>query len=312
MRGLEIARHYFEQYGLPMIEEQFAEHADRIAAGLVGEGSECFGFDDETSRDHDFEPAFCLWITEEDERKFGFRLERAYAKLPREFMGLRRAPVSPVGGGRRGVLVIGEFYRRFLGSPDAPESLEHWLFLPPEALAAATNGEVFRDPLGQFSAIREKLLAGWPEDVRKKKLAAHLVLMAQAGQYNYDRCARRGETGAAQLAVFEFVRHTISAVYLLNNRYEPFYTWAYRGLRELPLLSGLEAPLADLTQCGNSPEEILRKQEWIERTAQAVIAELKAQKLSRAEGNDLEPHAYSVADSIRDGELRNMHIMDGA
>lgn len=27
-----------------------------------------------------------------------------------------------------------------------------------------------------------------PEDVRRKKLAARLIFMAQSGQYNYSRC----------------------------------------------------------------------------------------------------------------------------
>lgn len=311
MRGLEIAKAYFEAFGKDMLEEQFGDCADRIAAGLVGEGSECFGYDDEVSKDHDFEPAFCLWITEEDERKFGFRLERAYAKLPKEFMGLRRQRVSPVGGGRHGVLMIEDFYRRFLGTPGAPECAEQWLYLPESALAAACNGEVFQDPLGKFSEVREILLKGFPEDVRKKKLAARTVLMAQAGQYNYARCVARGETGAAQLAIFEFVKNALSAVYLLNNRYEPFYKWAYRGMRELPLLAGLESSLVRLTETGNSPAEAGEKQERIEEIAGQVIAELKAQGLSRATCNNLETHAYSVMDSIRDSEIRNMHIMEG-
>ena len=311
MRGLEIAKAYFEAFGQEMIEKQFPDCADRIAAGLVGEGSECFEFDDEVSKDHDFEPAFCLWITEEDERKFGFRLERAYAKLPKEFMGLHRQRVSPVGGGRHGVLVIEDFYRRFLGSPGAPESAEQWLYLPESALAAACNGEVFRDPLGKFSEIRRILLAGFPEDVRKKKLAARTFLMAQAGQYNYERCVSRGETGAAQLAVFEFVRNAISAVYLLNNRYEPFYKWAYRGMRGLPLLPELEVSLVRLTETGNAAAEAREKQELIEEIAGKFIAEFRAQGLTRATCNNLETHAYSITDSIKDAEIRNMHIMEG-
>ena len=56
MKGLELCREYFENYGRAMLEE-FPEIKDRIAVGLAGEGSECLGFDDELSRDHDFEPA---------------------------------------------------------------------------------------------------------------------------------------------------------------------------------------------------------------------------------------------------------------
>ena len=44
-------------------------------------------------------------------------------------------------------------------------------------LAAATNGEVFRDDLGEFSRIRRSFL-DMPQDVRLKKLAGHLIMAA--------------------------------------------------------------------------------------------------------------------------------------
>ncbi len=311
MKGLEIAREFYRAYGAPMLETLFPDVKHRIAVGLVGEGSECLGYDDELSRDHDFEAGFCLWITKEDAEAFGFRLERAYAKLPREFMGLRRSPLSPVGGNRHGVFTIEDFYTRFLGSSHAPESIGEWLYTPPASLLAASNGEVFCDDAGAFSAVREKLLCGYPEDIRRKKLAAHLVFMAQAGQYNYPRCLGRLETGAAQLAVFEFVKHTISAIYLLNRRYEPFYKWAYRGMRELPVLGHIGDALQGLTELDNGQENAEIKQAVIEDVVSLVIGELKNQGLTKNQCNDLEKHAYSVLDGVSDPVLRNMHIMEG-
>ena len=43
MKHLEICRRYFETLGRPMIERNFPRLAGRYAAGLVGEGSGCFG-----------------------------------------------------------------------------------------------------------------------------------------------------------------------------------------------------------------------------------------------------------------------------
>lgn len=44
MKGLELAKRYYEAYGKPMIAEQFPEYEGRIAVGLAGPGSECFGY----------------------------------------------------------------------------------------------------------------------------------------------------------------------------------------------------------------------------------------------------------------------------
>ncbi len=311
MKGLDISREFYITYGRPMLEELFPDVIDRIAVGLAGEGSECLGFDDELSRDHDFDAGFCLWITCEDERDFGFRLERAYSKLPKEFMGLRREILSPVGGNRHGVITVEDFYTRHLGAPNAPDTIERWLYTPSASLAAASSGEVFTDPLGAFSEVRSVLLSGYPEDIRRKKLAAHAVFMAQSGLYNYERCLARGESGAAQLAIFEFVKHAISAVYLLNNRYEPFYKWAYRGMRELPILGHIGDALHGLTELDNSEASAKVKSAVIDDIAALLIEEFKAQELTEASCTDLERHAYSILDGVRDGVLRNMHIMDG-
>lgn len=311
MKGLELSKKYYLEYGRPALEEECPDLLARLAIGLAGEGSECLGFDDELSWDHDFEPGFCLWLTREDYEAHGFALERLYAKLPKEFEGFSRQMLSAVGGNRHGVMILEDFFTKFLGSPALPSTPEHWLYLPSASLATAVSGEVFHDGLGKFSEIRNALLLGYPRDIRLKKLAAHAVMLSQTGLYNYDRCVKRGEEGAAQLCILEFVKHAISTVYLLNNQYEPFYKWAYRKMRTLPILSSLEAPLASLSMLGNSPIEAKAKAESIEEICSLFVKEFKSMGLSEAQNDDIEAHARAIQNGIKDNSLRNMHIMSG-
>jgi hypothetical protein len=311
MKGLELCRKYYEKYGAGMIEEEFPELVHRAAAGLAGEGSECLGYDDEVSRDHDFEPSFCVWLTDSDFDKYSFSLSRAYSSLPREFMGISRTIDTPTGGKRRGVMRISDFYKRFLGSAAAPETPAHWLALPEYALRAATSGEVFRDDLGEFSAVRNALKKGYPEDVRLKKLASALIVASQSGEYNFERCLAHGESGAAQLAIFTFVKYIAAAIYLLNNAYMPFYKWIYRGMSELTVLSDLTDVLAFLTETGNSEKEANAKKGIISDLVRAVTGELSNQGLTKKRYQSFEESAYEVNSKIKSPELRNKSIFSG-
>ena len=293
-----------------MLRERFPEWADRLAVGLVGSGSECFGFDDAVSQDHDFEPGFCIFLPEEEllDRRTEFQLERAYAALPKEFLGFSRPKLSPVGGNRRGVIRLGDFLEARTGSRDGTLSLDRWLRLEEQYLAEIVNGELFWTGDGTFAALRERL-SRQPADVRCKKLAGNLLLMAQAGQYNYGRCLAHGEPAAAQLAAGEFVRHAIAVIFLLNERYLPYYKWQFRALRQLPLLAGEAETLELLLTTDNGREMARAKQDLMENLASAIIAALQDQNLTEAVCGDLEKHAYSVNDHISDPALRNAHIL---
>ena len=312
VKGLELAREYFEEYGRPMLEEGFKDLLPYLCCGLIGEGSECFGFDDQVSVDHDFEPGFCIFLPGEDavSRQDAFKLERAYAKLPKEFKGFQRARLEPVGGARHGVIRTEEFFSEKLGHLHDLHSLKPWLIIPEQSLAEVTNGEIYFDNYGEVSNLRE-MLSKFPEDVKRKKLASHLLLMAQAGQYNYMRCLSHGESAAAQLAAIEFARHAMAAIFLINDSYQPYYKWSFRALRNLPKLS-LHAELLEFLITTDNEEEMAKeKYDVIEGMAADIIDELIDQDLTKANCGDLEKHAYSVNDGIADSELRNMHILAG-
>ena len=307
MKGLELAKAYYEQYGLPMLQQQFPQYMDRIAVGLVGHGSECFGFDDGISRDHDFEPGFCLWLTPEDEKEFGFKLFRAYRKLPKEFGGVQIEQKSLFGADGKGVHTIDDFYAFYTGTGRAPESNEEWLAIPDCYLAEATNGEVWSDPLGVFSAIRETLKNGMPEDVRLKKLASAVFHMAQKGQYNYARCLAHGEKAAAALMLAGFARAAAGAVFLCNRAHAPYDKWLFRALRALPLLGTQTADRLEMLLA--APYDRTGNTQLIEQICADVAQQIRAQDLSERTEAYLEGYAYCIRDKIRDNNLRNSPVM---
>ena len=312
MKGLELSKKYYETYGKKMLEDGFKDYLPFISVGLAGSGSEVLGFDDEVSRDHDFEPGFCIFLPNENiiDRKIAFQIERAYAKLPDEFEGFTRQKLKPVGGARHGVIRLEEFLTEKLGSKDGTLDTYAWLRIPTQYLLEVTRGEIFFDGDGKFSAIREKL-AMMPKDVRLKRLAGHLLLMSQAGQYNYRRMIEHGDLAAAGLCVNEYVKNAVAAIYLLNNEYMPYYKWQFRGLKDLDILSELALPLEFLILEGNEKTYVNEKIDRIELVATAVIGELISQGITSAICGDLEKHAYSVNDYVNDGNLRNLNILSG-
>jgi tetratricopeptide (TPR) repeat protein len=162
LSGLELCRRYYEEYGAPMISQKFGGYESKIAVGLVGKGSDCFGFDDKASRDHDFGPRFCMWVTRETFDKIGESLQSEYEKLPNEYLGIKRIETFH-GRDRAGVFVIEDFYNATIGEDIINNNAicnndELWLRANDYALAAAVNGEVFRDDEGIFTAYRNKLL----------------------------------------------------------------------------------------------------------------------------------------------------------
>lgn len=232
---LDLCQDYYEQYGKPMIEEKFPEYAGRIAVGLCGEGSECFGFDDEISTDHDCGPGFAMWMTDDVFDAIGGKLNEEYEKLPKVFAGRIRNETA-MGTGRCGAVRIDGFFERVLGGKKIPETEEDFRDMEEYALAAAVNGRVFHDPEGIFTKKRKYLLQYYPKNVWLEKIARTLMKCAQAGQYNYGRMMARGDYVTAQIALSEYMKSMMELVFLLNCRYAPYYKWQHKALASLPIL----------------------------------------------------------------------------
>lgn len=299
MNGIELAERLYLSCGRDLIERAVPEAPGRIAVGIAGPGSECFGYDDELSRDHDFEPGFSIWLTDEDDIKFGVKLARAYRDLPREFEGVKL--VFKTGEGSRfGVSTADGFFRSTVGRIDVPSDPMEWMALPDHAIAVAVNGKIFSDDAGIMTRRREGFRYGMPGDVRSQKLAARLALMAQAGEYNYPRMLGRGDESAARLAVYEYVRHAIAAVYLVAGEPRPYYKWQFRGLSDLPCLTETREPLSRLVSGGDREATLSA----IREVNCAIARELSA------EGVPLDRLAQEMHAAIKDRRIRELHLME--
>lgn len=307
MNGMELARAYYLECGRPMLEEKFPNDLSRIACGFAGEGSDAFGFDDELSRDHDFGPGFCLWLTDEDAERIGAALQEEYEKLPASFHGVPKKTNGGMAAGRTGVSRSSDFYAQYTGQPSGPSDPAQWLRVPEQFLATATNGAVFDDPLGEFTAIREKLLSFYPEDVRIKKLSCNCHKMGQAGQYNYPRVLKRGDSVAAVLALSEFAESAMKAVYLLNRKYAPYYKWTFKGLCGLAKRSELAPLLAKLCEAPCRGENI----QLIEQVCIGIREELERQGLTKTNSDFLCDQSFSLLEAIQDPYIAGLPLTVG-
>lgn len=237
---MDKCRDFYETYGKPIIEARFPDYADRIAAGLVGEGSECFGFDDDYSVDHDFEIGFCLWLSQGDYDVIGENLQREYNLIIEKY---GQGGVNLDNTGRRhGVFSAREFYARLLHIPkelvgkfmgnrkDDVLTIQEWMSIDEMHLASAVNGEIFAEGDGTFTRIRKKLQEYYPEEVRKMRLAIKLHEFSQSGQYNYARMMARGDSVTARVCLGKAMDSGMEILYLLNRTYAPYYKWRRKGL----------------------------------------------------------------------------------
>lgn len=288
--GAKLCRAYYQTYGAPMLEKKFPEYISRIATGHAGEGSDCFGYDDAVSRDHDFGPGFSMWVTKDTYDEIGEALQAAYLALPDTFQGYQRVNSSHAME-RFGVCIIEDFYERVLGGGHLPQKEKDYLLLEDCYLACAVNGEVYRDDEGIFSDIRNRLKAGYPRGVKLLKTAQVTARFGQNGQYNYERAAKRGEWTAALLSRADAVKQGMQLAYLLAGVYAPHDKWMHRGLKELN--AKVYSVVEKLTKCGL--KDVKETVELLEQLSMILLDELRKKGYVTMEGTFLPDVSTEIA-----------------
>lgn len=175
--GTDLALRYYDGVVRPMLAEQFPRLPH--AAGRVGSGSDVLGFDDETSRDHDWGLRLSLFVppdaVDEVSRALAEDLPETYERLPTRFAFTgeteRRHRVE--------VASVSEFVVARLGFDARGDvTVENWLSLTGQAVLEVTAGPVFADTDGALTAAR-RALTWYPDDVWRYILACDWIRLAQ-------------------------------------------------------------------------------------------------------------------------------------
>lgn len=306
MNGLEVSKEFFYQKILPILNEKFDDLLPYMACGLVGEGSECFGLDDDISKDHDFGPGFCIWLP-----------DRVYRENKERFDLLKQVELSYKGMGRElneetssrlGVFSIESFYYRYTASYTFPMDDMAWLRLPENHLATATNGQIYFDNYGEFTRIRKYLKDFYPKDVFYKKLAAYMAEMGQSGQYNFVRSMKRGDKLSAFFSKARFVEASFGALFLLAGEYKPYYKLTAKSLKKLAYYpQELFSDLEYITISQDEDELVNR----IEKISSYIERILIHRGLIDREYGFLILSGQEISKRIENKDLRALHLMEG-
>jgi hypothetical protein len=241
--GLELSRRFYFEAVRPILEREFPqiEHA----AALIGHGSEILGFDDERSRDHQWGPRVQLFMRDLDcadeiARTMANLLPRSVAGFPTNFgptdeegtVVLTKLAGGPINHGVE-TIVLSDYLRAELGvDPLQGFTVTDWLATPTQRLLESTAGEVFVDPIGDLTRVRE-LLAWYPRDVWLLVMAGHWRRVAQLEHFLGRTGSVGDELGSRVIAAW-LVRDLMRLALLQEQRYPPYWKWlgtAYAKLR---------------------------------------------------------------------------------
>ncbi len=282
MQGIELSRRFHDELVRPWLGEVAPELP--YAAALIGYGSELLGFDDETSRDHNWGPRVQVFLRRDDFDREARRLVEAFSAVaPDSFagepIGWRNRPHPPASGeGAEGVFEHGlevhtleSMLERLLGVPsvDGLSSLQ-WLGFPEQRLLAFTAGAVFHDADGRLTRARQNL-AYFPDAVWLYKIACQWRRIAEEQAF-VGRTGQVGDDLGSRVVAARLVRDVMRMGFLLERKYAPYAKWIGRAFARLPIATVLAPHL----------ERALRANEWQERGEGLAAAYLELARRQNA------------------------------
>ncbi|HWV22084.1 MAG TPA: DUF4037 domain-containing protein [Devosia sp.] len=289
MQGIELSRRFYQDIVAPWLAE--AEPGLPHSAALIGYGSELLGFDDETSRDHNWGPRVHIYLGKADFVAHAHRLLADFSTVvPETFLGEPigwRSRPHPAASGPDavGAMEHGLEFHTIEGRLQAHTGLRSldnlttldWLGLPEQSLLAFTAGAVFRDDGGRLEALRSRL-AYFPRDIWLYKIACQWGRIGEERAF-VGRAGQAGDDLGSRIVAARLCRDVMAMGFLLCRRYAPYSKWFGTGFSRLPIAPALTPHL----------DAVLRAETWQARGEALASAYLALAQWQKA--NNIAPFA---------------------
>jgi len=249
--GLELNRLFYEEAIRPILASEYPQL--RYAASRLGSGSEVLGYDTPLSTDHDWGPRLQLFFAPEDYGPFQTEIsELLRHRLPRRILGYSThfgeadeegtrllAETDGLVNHRVEILTIHGFFEQYMDcDPYQVPSVFDWLIWPQQHLLGVTEGQVYRDDLGELGLIRSKLKY-YPHDVWLYLLAAQWRRIGQEEPF-VGRTGDVGDDLGSRLLATRLVHDLMQLCFLMEKSYAPYPKWfgtAFALLNCAPVLT---------------------------------------------------------------------------
>ena len=280
---IDVSHEFFDQIVKPILTENFPEETSQTAFGVFGYGSEVLRLDDQYSSDHHWGLRINALMPD---KLFQDRSEEIIqvveANLPDTFQGhsLREGLV-----GIRGLAIasLEGFLMQTIGLDRPPETYQDWLNVPEEDITHIIGGEIWYDPSGQFSAIRQSFNNYYPEPVRLRRIAHWCRYFSGMGSYALKRAILRANEYYATIAFSRALRWAVQLAFMLDKTYYPYDKWIMAYFTQLPRLAApLQPIVAEAAKLSTSWE---RKHELLDRMADILDQTLVADGIIKPHPN---------------------------
>ena len=271
---IDISRAFFDEVVHPLLARDFPAETEQMVFGVFGYGSEVLRLDDEHSRDHHWGLRINALMPE---ALFATRAEPLMAaltaQLPASFRGYSLREGYTKWGGLE-LTSLEQHLRQTIGIERPPETYAEWMAIPEEDITHIVAGEVWHDPAGRFTAIRERLQGYYPEPVRRRRIAHWCRYYSGMGAYALNRAILRDNELYATITFARAIRLGVQLAFLLDRRYFPYDKWLLTYFEQLPRMADrLGPPVREAVRLSTPWERKLALLDAISDTIDAALVE---------------------------------------